>query len=124
MTAQTLLLILFSVTLSGVAQLVLKLGVSAAPVQDAVARGGLVPIVTAFALSPGVIGGLAMYVLGAVAWLGVLTRAPLSLAYPFVGLSFILTAALGYLVLQEAVGPMRVAGILLIVSGVALVGRG
>lgn len=121
---QTLLLILLSVGLSGIAQVVLKLGVSAAPVRTAVNEGALAPTALALASSPGVIGGLALYGLGAVVWIYVLTRAPLSLAYPFVGLSFVLTAAFGYLLFNEALSPTRLAGIALVVAGVVLVGRG
>jgi drug/metabolite transporter (DMT)-like permease len=124
MSLQTYALILFSVGLSGLAQVVLKWGVSADPVRIAVADGGMARIVQAIAFSPGVIAGLAMYGLGAVVWLGVLTRAPLSLAYPCVGLSFIITAAMGYLVFNEVISPSRIAGIALVVAGVVLVGRG
>ena len=41
------------------------------------------------------VAGLALYGLGAMVWLYVLARLPLSAAYPFVGLGFILTMVLG-----------------------------
>jgi drug/metabolite transporter (DMT)-like permease len=111
MPAPILLLALFSVALSGFAQVAFKFGVSA-------------PVAQALALSPGVIGGLAMYGVGTLAWLNVLARTPLSLAYPFVGLSFVVTGVMGYLLFQEAISLTRVLGTAMVIAGVALVGRG
>ena len=53
-------------------------------------------------------------------------RALASTAFPglsFCGLSFVLTAAFGYLVFRDDMGALRVFGILLIVAGVCLVGK-
>jgi multidrug transporter EmrE-like cation transporter len=119
-----LLLILFSVGLSGLAQVAFKLGVSAEPVRLAFADGSMLQILRAFALSPGVLIGLGMYGVGAVAWLSVLARTPLSLAYPFVGLSFIITALAGYWLFHETPVPARLIGTALVIAGVVLVGRG
>ena len=119
-----LILAVFSVSLSGLAQALFKLGVSAPGAKAAFAAGSPVLVAQALALSPGVIGGLALYGVGTLVWLNVLARAPLSVAYPFVGLSFVLTAALGYFLFQEALTPVRLAGTALVVLGVALVGRG
>lgn len=105
-----LLLILSSVAMSACAQLLLKMGVGATSA-------------LAYLLSPWVVAGLALYGLGAVVWLSVLARLPLSAAYPFVGLGFILTMALGVLALGETLNPMRVAGTLLIALGCVCVSR-
>jgi drug/metabolite transporter (DMT)-like permease len=120
MTPQLLALILASVGLSAVAQMFLKLGVSA------VARGGAAgPAATllTYAMSPYVLLGLALYGLGAILWLFVLARLPLTAAYPFVGLGFVATLAIGVLTLNEAVTPGRLAGTLLIAVGCVLVAR-
>ena len=118
-----LALALASVALSAAAQLMFKLGMGAPAMQAAIARGAAGPVLGAVLASPWVIGGLALYGVGTVAWLAVLSRAALSQAYPFVGLSFVATAVLGVLVLGEAMPAARVAGIALIVAGVVLVGR-
>lgn len=70
---------------------------------------------------PYVIGGLALYAIGAVVWLFVLARVDLSLAYPFVGLGFIVTLVLSHLLLGEAVAVTRIAGTLMIAVGCVLV---
>jgi drug/metabolite transporter (DMT)-like permease len=124
MTGMMLLLILASVALGAVAQVLMKLGMTAAPMREALATGAAVPVVLAVLTSPGVIGGLFLYGIATVLWLGVLSRMELSQAFPFVGLSFVLAAVLGYFVFAEAVSATRVAGIALIVAGVVLVGRG
>ena len=124
MSAASFLLILFSVSLSALAQLLLKTGVGRAAA-GAAAGGGRPPLDTmlAYLASPWVLGGLMLYGLGALAWLFVLARLPLSAAYPFVGLGFILTMLIGVGVLGEAVSTGRVAGTLLIALGCVFVAR-
>ena len=124
MTGAILGLILASVGLGAVAQVLMKLGMTAAPMRAALAAGAPGPIVMAVLTSPGVMGGLFLYGIATVLWLGVLSRVELSRAYPVVGLSFVLAAVLGYFVFADAVSATRVAGIALIVAGVVLVGRG
>jgi multidrug transporter EmrE-like cation transporter len=124
MTGTMLLLILASVGLGAVAQVLMKLGMTSAPMQQALGGGAPGAIAWAVLTSPGVMGGLFLYGIGTVLWLGVLSRVELSQAYPFVGLSFVLAAVLGYFVFADAVSATRVAGIALIVAGVVLVGRG
>lgn len=118
-----LALALASIALSAVAQVLLKLGMTDGDVRGAIASGSPIGIVQAVLLSPGVVGGLVLYGLGTVLWLAVLARAELSQAYPFVGLSFVLTAAMGYFLFADALTLGRIAGIALIVAGVVLVGR-
>ena len=67
--------------------------------------------------------GLALYGIGALLWLFVLGRAPLSLAYPFVGIGFILTMLAGAFWLNESISVARVVGTLLIAVGCVLVAR-
>ena len=124
MNGTILLLILASVGLGAVAQVLMKLGMTAGPMREALATGAPVRVLVAVLTSPGVMGGLALYGIATVLWLGVLSRVELSQAYPFVGLSFVLAAVLGYFVFADAVSATRVAGIALIVAGVVLVGRG
>ncbi len=120
MSLRLLSLILLSVGLSALAQLLLKIGVDRS---GAASQGESAAGLIAMLMSPMVIGGLGLYGIGAMVWLFVLGKAPLSLAYPFVGLGFILTAALGIFVLNEGVSAGRIAGTLLIALGCVLVAR-
>ena len=114
-------LILASVALSAIAQIVLKWGMSQKAVQVDIAVDGLLRFATNVLINPIVITGLVLYGLGAVLWLAILARLDVTQAYPFVGLGFIFTMILGYLVLGEPVGFQRVIGTLLITAGVVLV---
>lgn len=60
--------------------------------------------------------------LGAVFWLAVLSRAPLSLAYPILALSYFVVVVEAWLFLHERVTWQRMLGVLIIVFGVAVVG--
>lgn len=122
MTLQTLLLILVSVSLSAAAQISFKLGVTSAAAQVSTSSSGVTSLLHAL-LTPGVLGGLALYGLGTLLWLSALGRVEVSQAYPFVGLGFILTSLLGYALFGEALGLQRVLGILLVIGGIVVVAR-
>jgi drug/metabolite transporter (DMT)-like permease len=64
---------------------------------------------------------LGIYGLSMVLWIWVLSKVDLSVAYPFVGVSFILTMAFGYFLLGENVTSTRLLGTVLIAVGCALV---
>jgi multidrug transporter EmrE-like cation transporter len=66
--------------------------------------------------------GLALFGVSAVFWLVVLSRVPLSVAYPFVGLSYIAVVAFARLVLHENVPALRWVGVLVVAVGIAIVG--
>lgn len=115
-------LILVSIVLAIAGQLTLKSGMVeigrigrrqvAAPAQT-VAR---------VAREPRVWAGLVLYSISAVFWLVVLSRVPLSVAYPFVGLSYLVVVALSRFLFHEHVPALRWLGVLVIAAGVALVG--
>src|SRR3546814_15559603 len=114
MTVRLLLLILASVSLSALAQLALKMGTTAAAGGRSTGIGGEIG---GLAQSPMIILGLGLYGIGALLWLFVLGRAPLSLAYPFVGIGFILTMLAVAFWLHEIISVDRAAGTLLIALG-------
>jgi multidrug transporter EmrE-like cation transporter len=115
----TWLLALASIGLSAVAQLLMKIGMTA--VRSGAVSGGGSLLVAAF-LSPHVLAGLAAYGISAILWLLVLSRLPLSLAYPLVSLGFIAVVILSALILHEPVSAIRMAAVALIVCGVLILG--
>jgi len=123
MTLYLFFLIIFSVSLSSVAQIILKTGMSVPHTQEVLVQGSYTDIILSLLTNWQVISGLGLYFIGALAWLFVLARVDVSFAYPFVGLGFILTMILGALVLSETISVSRLVGTFLVVLGVALVAR-
>lgn len=66
--------------------------------------------------------GVLLYVIATVIYLFVLSRTHLSWAYSLVGLSYIFAVLLAYLFLGENIPVLRWAGVLVIFSGVLLIG--
>jgi len=116
-----LALIVVSVAISALAQIALKSGMSSVSVQTTLGHSPWATLGAALT-SPAVIGGLALYGAGALLWLYVLARVQVSVAYPFVGLGFVLTAIFAIVILGEPVNALRLAGTGLVVAGVVLVG--
>jgi multidrug transporter EmrE-like cation transporter len=124
MRANTLGLILLSVTLSALAQVSFKYGMSGSNPSRHLAVSNS-PAMALFntLTSPGVMIGLALYGFGTLLWLQVLSRIDLSQAYPFVGIGFVITALLGTLLFGETVTVTRAAGILFVMLGIYLIAR-
>jgi multidrug transporter EmrE-like cation transporter len=122
MNTLTLALVLFSVFLSVMAQILLKMGMSSGSVQSALS-GGVVSAVSAILTNVSVMLGLATYFSSAVVWLLVLSKIDVSKAYPFVGLGFVGTMLFAYWFLGEPLTISKVAGTLIIVVGVYIVSQ-
>jgi multidrug transporter EmrE-like cation transporter len=118
MTISNVVLVLFAVALAAVGQVMLKHGMQVATSRAAATRGSLV---ISAATSAWVLLGLVVFAVSAVAWLAVLSRVPLSLAYPFNALGYlgILTASI--LVLHERASLLTWAGSVLVVTGLVIV---
>jgi multidrug transporter EmrE-like cation transporter len=116
-------LILFSVSVTAGAQLLLKQGAMASIGAASWVTLGTGDRLFALLFQPYVVAGLGLYGIGAVIWLFALARVDLSLAYPFVGLGFVLTMVLSHYLLGEPVAALRVVGTLMIAAGCILVAR-
>ena len=66
--------------------------------------------------------GFVGFGLGAMFWLAVLSRVPLSLAYPILALSYFVVVVEAWLFLHERVTLQRFLGVLIVVVGVVVVG--
>ena len=66
--------------------------------------------------------GVGLFGVSSLFWLVVLSRVPLSLAYPFVGMSYVVVVGFSAFVLHERVPALRWIGVLVIVAGIVLVG--
>ena len=119
----SLALILFSVVCGVGGQVALKMGMVRVGHIGAQALSQPTELVLRVLTSPLVLVGLGLYALGAVAWLTVLSRVPLSFAYPLLATSYAVTPVLAWLLLRESVPSLRWLGIAVICLGVILVSR-
>jgi uncharacterized membrane protein len=121
--SSSLWLILLAVVCGVLGQLTLKIGMTGVGAIGGEALAQPVQVVLRVLTHPFVVVGLGLYVLGAVAWLTVLSRGPLSLAYPMLALGYAITPTLAWLVLGESLTSLRWVGIGTICLGVVLVAR-
>ncbi|MBT78781.1 MAG: small multi-drug resistant family protein [Alteromonadaceae bacterium] len=122
MSINSLLLILLSVSLSVAAQILLKLGMSNSVIKDAFDVSTINGVISIL-LNLHILGGLFAYVASAAVWLGVLSQIDVSKAYPFVGLGFIGTMLLGFIILNEPLNFNKLAGTFFVVLGVVLLSK-
>lgn len=119
---KTFIIAILSIVLSVAAQFSLKAGMSGVGVKEIFVHPFSIHSVLTLFTDKFLIGGFLLYGLGAVVWLGVLSKWDVSKAYPLVGLGFILTVIVGALAGEE-VTPSRVLGVIMISAGVWLVAR-
>jgi drug/metabolite transporter (DMT)-like permease len=70
------------------------------------------------------IAGLALYGVGTVLMIVALKHGELSLLYPIISLSYVWVAILSVLLFHETMNPLKIAGICVIMAGVAVLARG
>jgi drug/metabolite transporter (DMT)-like permease len=70
------------------------------------------------------IAGLAVYGMGAVLMIVALQHGELSVLYPLISLNYVWVAIIAVLLFNESMNPAKVAGICVIMAGVAVLGRG
>ncbi|WP_028081037.1 EamA family transporter [Solimonas soli] len=117
-----LALVLGGVLLNAIAQLLLKAGTRAIGHFD-YSLANLRPIGFALATQPTIVGGLACYAISVVVWIMALSRVEVSVAYPMLSLGYVVNAAFAWWLFGEAVTPLRLLGIGIIIAGVYIVAR-
>lgn len=116
-----LLLLIPAILLSTTGELLFKLGMNRIG-SFAFSKNGLQEILPRVIFNPFIILGFLGFGLGAVFWLAVLSRVPLSLAYPILALSYFVVVVEAWLFLHERVTWKRMLGVTIIVVGVVVVG--
>jgi multidrug transporter EmrE-like cation transporter len=116
-----LLMIAMCLTVTG--ELLLKTGMNRHGELN-VSFSTLAPTAVKLFSSPFVVGGFVFVFSGALFWLAVLSRWPLSLAYPLLSISYIIGIGASVLLLKERVTLVQICGVVVIILGVFLVSRG
>jgi len=122
----SLALILTGVLLNACAQLLLKAGVNnvtAAVGQFSYSFENLIPVGWRLATQWPILGGLGCYVISVVVWILGLSRVDVGIAYPLLSLGYVLNAAAAWWLFGEALTPMRIVGIGIIIVGVVVLTR-
>jgi multidrug transporter EmrE-like cation transporter len=117
-----MILILTGVLLNAAAQLLLKIGMQRIGHFD-LTMGNIWPIGLQAAGSLPIWGGFMCYAVSILVWMVVLSRVDVSVAYPMVSLGYVVAAVAAWAWLGESVGPLRLAGIAVILVGVFMVSK-
>jgi multidrug transporter EmrE-like cation transporter len=118
----TLTYILISVLLGATGQLLLKHGMSTIG-EVTLSPAAILPLLWRMGTNLFVMGGLTLYALDLVFWLAALSRAELSYAYPFVGLSYVVLLLASWHFFDEQISPLRLTGTLVVGLGIILISR-
>ena len=122
MNLPTFLFIVTGVLLNAAAQLLLKAGVSPLGALTVNWANALPTALRVLSQWP-ILAGLACYVLSVGVWIVGLSRVEVSVAYPMLSLGYVVNALAAWWLFGEALGPARLAGMLLILAGVFVVAR-
>lgn len=117
-----LLLLMTGVLLNAAAQLLLKKGMTTIG-YFSFSWDNFLPIAQQVAINPYIMIGIVSYIFSLIAWLLVLSRLPVSYAYPMLSIGYIVVAIVGYYLFQEPLTAHRILGILIIVAGIYLLNR-
>ena len=115
-------LLVIAILLSTTGELLLKRGISMVGVLHLTPAEFFPLLIKAFT-NIYVLAGFALIFGGSIFWLAVLSRVELSWAYPMLSLGYVLVVIESWLLLNEAVTPMRLVGVLVICLGVFIVSR-
>jgi len=118
MTIASVALLLFAVVSAAAGQVMLKHGMQGATARAAREGGSLA---LRAATSPWVLLGLVVFGVSAVAWLAALSKVPLSVAYPFNALGYLVILTASVVVLHERASVLTWLGSLMVVSGLLIV---
>ncbi len=107
-----------TLALTAFGQIILKFRAAELGARDL--PGGKFGYLVAMFSDSGVLAGLAAAVGASVCWMLVIQNTPVSLAYPFIALSFVIVPLLAVLLLGETVTTGQWCGMALIVAGVSV----
>lgn len=121
MSPHALAYVLSAVTLVVTGQTLLKIGMNQVGPIGRARLSRPATLVRDVATVPLVWVGLVLYGLSAALWILALATVPLSIAYPFLGLTYVFIAGVSVIALGEWLTPAQWLGVMLVVMGVTTV---
>ncbi len=123
-TIIALLWLLPAMLFSTTGELFLKKGMNEIGTFDFASVSTIAPTLVKILSNPNIWIGFIGFGGGSIFWLSVISRVPLSLAYPMLALSYVIIAIESWIFLGEGFHPLRIVGALVVGVGVALIGIG
>ncbi len=120
LTPLILLAIAVGFTVTG--ELLLKHGVNQLGVLS-LEPSDFIPLFLRVFTTPVIVAGFTLIFTGSLFWLAVISRVPLSYAYPLLSSSYVVVVVASWLFLGEQITLQRMAGVLIICTGVIVVFR-
>jgi len=116
------LFLALTILLTVYGQLVLKWQATLVPPSPS-GGSALLLYVVQMLLRPWVLSGLLAAFLASACWIAAVSRFPLSKAYPFMALNFVLVGLLAVPLFGESLSTAKVAGLVLVVTGLIVISR-
>ena len=117
---RSLTLVFFCTLIGALSQVLIKTG--ATMLGHQVAHPSLVSAATGMFTNPWLFSGYAFYGVSAVLMVLALRDGELSMLYPVIALTYVWVTLLSFIIFHESIGGYKLAGIGLIVTGVAVLG--
>lgn len=121
-TLTALLWLIPAMLFSTTGELFLKRGMNEIGTFDFASVPTIVPTLIRIFTNPSIWIGFIGFMGGSVFWLSVISRVPLSLAYPILGLGYVVVAVESWIFLGEKFNPLLLLGAIVVGIGVAMVG--
>jgi drug/metabolite transporter (DMT)-like permease len=115
---RSVLLVAMCTVFGAAAQMLIKAGANQLPHVV-----GVLPNVLAMATNLELVAGYSLYGISTVLLVVALKHGELSLLYPVIALTYVWVAILSIMVFHEDMNPLRAAGVIVIVIGVAILGK-
>ena len=116
---RSFLLVLCCTIIGAAAQVLIKKGAGALGANPTMVQTAL-----AMLLTPALFAGYSMYGVSTILLVLALRHGQLSLLYPVFAMTYVWVAVLSVVVFHESMNPYKLAGVLTIVGGIAVLGRG
>lgn len=115
---QAILIVLFCTLLGAAAQYLIKLGA------NHLSHAGLAATLIGIFTIPPLFAGYCLYAVFTVLFVYALRNGELSILYPLIALSYVWVTITAVIAFHETMNPLKVAGLVVIVAGVAVLGWG
>jgi len=121
------LIVIACTLIIGAAQYLIKLGANQLAAQQHSVHSGSVSLqaaVMGIFTNPAIFSGYCLYGIFTVLFVFALRHGELSILYPLISLGYVWVAIIGVLAFHEAMNPLKLTGIAIIMAGVTVLGRG